>query len=90
MAKPQNIIGIGSYCILDRPVFEWSQVLLHPELTPWWSFLFAYGAHHKKPHSPTHPKFAIWFPHFRYNSKQLLNGHQNGVETAGHNTLPEV
>ena len=28
---------------------------LHPELTPWWSFLFADGAHHKKPHSPTHP-----------------------------------
>ena len=22
---------------------------------PWWSFLLADGAHHKKPHSPTHP-----------------------------------
>ena len=32
------------------------KVLLHPELTPWWSFLFAEGAHHKKPHSPTHPR----------------------------------
>ena len=26
-----------------------------PELTPWWSFPLANGAHHKKPHSPTHP-----------------------------------
>ena len=48
-----NIIGICWYCVLDRPVFEWNQVLLHPELTPWWSFLFADGAHHKKPYSPT-------------------------------------
>ena len=51
-----NIIGICSYCVLDRPVFEWNQVLLHPELTPRGSFLFADGAHHKKPHSPTYPK----------------------------------
>ena len=50
-----SIIGICSYCILDRPVFERCQTLLHPELTPWWSFLLADGAHHKKPHSPTHP-----------------------------------
>ena len=50
-----NIIGICSYCVLDRPVFEWSQILLHPELTLWWSFLFADGAHHKKPHSLAHP-----------------------------------
>ena len=27
----------------------------YPELTPWWSFLLADGAHHKKPHSPIHP-----------------------------------
>ena len=51
MAKPQ----ICSYCVLDRPVFEWNQVLLHPELTPLWSFRFADGAHHKKPHFPSHP-----------------------------------
>ena len=51
-----NIIGICSYCVLDRPVFGWNQILLHPELTPWWSFLFDDGAHHKKPHSPTHPR----------------------------------
>ena len=50
-----SIIGICSYCELDRPVFEQCQTLLHPELTPWWSFLLADGAHHKKPHSPTHP-----------------------------------
>ena len=49
------MIGICSYCVLDRPVFERCQTLLHPELTPWWSFLLADGAHHKKPHSPTHP-----------------------------------
>ena len=24
---------------------------------PWWSFPLADGAHHKKPHSPTHPPF---------------------------------
>ena len=46
------IIGIYSYCVQYRPVFEWNQVLLHPELTPWWPD----GAHHKKPHSPTHPQ----------------------------------
>ena len=46
---------ICSYCVLDRPVFERCQTLLHPELTPWWSFPLADGAHHKKPHSPTHP-----------------------------------
>ena len=47
-----KIIGICSYCVLDRPVFEWNQVLLHPELTPWWSFLFADGAHHKNLTAP--------------------------------------
>ena len=26
---------------------------------PWWSFLLADGAHHKKPHSPTHPKLGL-------------------------------
>ena len=51
-----RIIGICSYCVLDKPVFEQCQTLLHPELTPWWSFLLPDGAHHKKPHSPTHPK----------------------------------
>ena len=50
-----SIIGICSYCVLDRPVFERCQTLVHPELTPWWSFLLGDGAHHKKPHSPTHP-----------------------------------
>ena len=50
-----STIGICSYCVLDRPVFERCQTLLHQELTPWWSFLMADGAHHKKPHSPTHP-----------------------------------
>ena len=54
-----SIIGICSYCALDRPVFERCQTLLHPELTPWWSFLLADGAHHKKPHSPTHPTLKL-------------------------------
>ena len=49
-----NMIGICWYCVLDRSAFEWNQVLLHPELTPWWSFIFADGAHCKKIHSPTH------------------------------------
>ena len=55
-----SIIGICSYCVLDRPEFERCQTLLHPELTPWWSFLLADGAHHKKPHSPTHPHLWDW------------------------------
>ena len=59
MAKTPSIIGICSYCVLDRPVFERCQTLLHPEQTLWWSFLLADGAHHKKPHSPTHPKSLI-------------------------------
>ena len=29
-----SIIGICSYCVLDRPVFERCQTLLHPGLTP--------------------------------------------------------
>ena len=45
-----NIIGICSYIVLDRPVFEWNQVQLCPEMTPWWSFLFADGAYCKKFH----------------------------------------
>ena len=55
-----SIIGICSYCVLDRPVFERCQTLLHPELTPWWSFLLADGAHHKKPYSPTHHNLRWW------------------------------
>ena len=55
-----NIIGICSYCVLDRAVFESNQVLLYPELTPWWSVLFADGAHHKKPHSPSNPIICDW------------------------------
>ena len=54
-----NIIGIFSYCVLEWPVFEWNNVLLHPELTRWWSFLFANGAHHKKPHSPKWEQFQV-------------------------------
>ena len=36
-----NIIGICSYCAPDRPVFEWSQIMLHPELTLRCFVLFA-------------------------------------------------
>ena len=54
--QTQSIIGICLYCVLDRPVFERCQTLLYPELTLWWSFLLVDGAHHKKPHSPIHPK----------------------------------
>ena len=43
-----SIIGICSYCVLDRPVFERCQTLLHPELTPWWSFLLADGVSHSE------------------------------------------
>ena len=64
-----SIIGICSYCVLDRPVFERCQTLLHPELTPWWSFLLADGAHHKKPHSPTHPPLTV-------SDLSLLNNEQ--------------
>ena len=55
-----SIFGICSFCVLDRPVFDRCQTLLHPELTPWWSFLLADGAHHKNltapPTGPTHAK----------------------------------
>ena len=54
MAKPQVQLG-SAHIVQDRPVFGWCQTLLHPELTLWWSFLLADGAHHKRPHSPTHP-----------------------------------
>ena len=67
-----NIIGIRSYCVLDR-IFEWNQVLLHPELTPWWSFIFADGAYHKKPCSPTHPKSTVQIYSFCYLSSFLLS-----------------
>ena len=30
-----SIIRICSYCVLDRPVFERCQTLLHPDLTTW-------------------------------------------------------
>ena len=49
-----NTIGICKYCVLDSPVFEWSQILLHLELTPWWSSLFADGANLKKPYTSGH------------------------------------
>ena len=60
VSQTPSITGICSYCELDRPVFELCQTLLHPELTPWWSFLLADGAHHKEPHSPTHPNSKRW------------------------------
>ena len=34
IGQAPSIIGICSYCVLDRPVFEQCQTLLHPELTP--------------------------------------------------------
>ena len=49
--QTSNIIGICSYCVLDKPVFEWNQVLLHPEPDHMVVFLLSDGAHHKKPHS---------------------------------------
>ena len=58
-----------SYCVLDKPVFERCQRLLHPELTPWWSFPLADGAHHKKPHSPTHPLNSV-----EHNQKLIRPG----------------
>ena len=69
LTEKRSIIGICSYCVLDRPVFERCQTLLHPELTPWWSFLLADGAHHKKPHSPTHPQLGKWI----WASEQVSN-----------------
>ena len=85
--------GICLYCVLDRPVFEWNQVLLHPELTPWCSFLFADGAHHKKPHSPTHPRCfetpsrSLW----RHGNVQNLPWHhqaRSGLINRGDNKAP--
>ena len=33
----------------------WISLHNESELILWWSLIFADGAHHKKPHSPTHP-----------------------------------
>ena len=73
-----NIIGICSYCALDRPVVEWNQVLLHPELTPWWSFLFVDGAHHKKPPSPSDFRCVTWiwcYPNQLWKNPMLVRWH---------------
>ena len=51
-SQTPSIIGICSYCVLDRPVFERCQTLLHPELIPWWSFLLADGAPPPPPPPP--------------------------------------
>ena len=60
MAKTQIQLGSAdSVMHIDRPAIEWSQILLHLELNPYWSFLFDDGAHHKKPHSPAQPKNMI-------------------------------
>ena len=32
-----QIIGIWSYSVLHRLVYEWNRILLHSELTLWWS-----------------------------------------------------
>ena len=40
------------------PIFEWSQILLHPEPIQWWAFLHADGAHNNKLHSHSHR----WLP----------------------------
>ena len=68
-----SIIGICSYCVLDRPVFERCQTLLHPELTPWWSFLLADGAHHKKPHSPNQQRIYIAHHYISQNRQDDLS-----------------
>ena len=49
-----NIIGICSFCVLDKPISEISQILFHPDLTLWWSYLYDDDAH-KNPHNPSHP-----------------------------------
>ena len=73
IGQTPSMIGICSYCVLDKPVFERYQTLLHPELTPWWSFLLADGAHHKKPHSPTHP--------LTLAEKRLFNLHNDRISS---------
>ena len=72
-----------SYCVLDRPVFEWNQLVLHPVLTSWWSFLFADGAHRKKPHSPTHPKFSgkICVPAKHEFCVQMISNNVHSTDT---------
>ena len=82
-----NIIGICSYCVLDRPVFEWNQVLLHPELTPWWSFLFADGAYHKKPHCPTHPQHFKVVYDFTYRQTCNINHTFVGNDIGDHSDV---
>ena len=91
-----SIIGICSYCVLDMPVFERCQTLLHPELTPWWSFLLADGAHYKKPHSPTHPPYESKIAKnefdqllaVKYNKVTRLRWNSNSTYCVNHLYLP--
>ena len=45
------------YFVLDRPVLELSQIMIHSELTLQWSFFYADGDHHKETHRPYHLKW---------------------------------
>ena len=73
IGQTRNINGICSYCILDKPVFQQIKLLHHQELTPWWSFLSADGAHHMKPHSSAHlaPPFNSPEAYYSVNIKWL-------------------
>ena len=62
-----SISGTCSYCVLDRPAFERCQTLLHPELTPWWSFLFSRWCPPQETSQPHPPIF--WYRIFQFKTK---------------------
>ena len=67
------ISGTGSYWALDIPVFKRSQILLHPELTLWWSLLYADGANNKKSPSPSRPWNSCGVVWYHYLSWKNMN-----------------
>ena len=58
-----------------------SQILLHPKLTCGGLFHSADGAHHKKPHSPSHP-------YLRKSYISFYNGLQQNSTSTDHNPVP--
>ena len=65
-----NIIKICSYCVLNGPVFELREILIHPGLTLGWSFLNTDAAHHSPSYS--HFFFATEWYQWKNIFKQIL------------------
>ena len=67
--RERERLSLSAFLRTDRPVFEWNQVLLHPELTPvvnCWSFLCANGAHQRNLTAPPTQFTILKDQDFRY------------------------